>query len=82
MASVLIESALGVDRAEIERYYLARNVYAPRELRVEGPASLIMLRAALDAAEREYGSVMGYMTGALGVTEADIETLRNRYLEA
>lgn len=81
MASVLIESALGVDRAEIERDYLATNVYAPRELTVEGPASLIMLHAALDAVEREYGSVMGYITGALGVTATDIETLRNRYLE-
>lgn len=82
MASALIETALGVDRDEIERDYIATNVYAPRELTVESPASLIMLRAAFDAVEREYGSVMGYITGALGVTETDIETLRNRYLEA
>ena len=81
LASVLVETALGVDRAEIERDYIATNVFAPRELTESGPASLIMLNAALDAAAREYGSVMGYIRDALGVSAADIDTLRKRYLE-
>lgn len=82
LASVLIETALGVDRAEVERDYLATNVYAPRELTEGGPASLVMLNAALSATEREYGSIMGYITSALGVTASEISDLRARYLEA
>ena len=82
MASALMETALGVDRAEIERDYLATNVYAPRELTENGAASLRSLRAAFDAAEREYDSVLGYIVEALGITEDELATLRNRYLEA
>ena len=82
LASALMETALGVDRAEIERDYLATNVYAPRELTECGAASLRSLRAALDAVEQAYGSVTGYITKALGITESDLAMLRSRYLEA
>ena len=82
LASALVETALGVDRAEIERDYLATNVYAPRELTEGGAASLRSLHAALGAVEDAYGGVMGYITEALGVTASDITDLRARYLEA
>ena len=82
MASALMETALGVDRAEIERDYLATNVYAPRELTEGGAASLRSLHAAFGAVEREYGSVLDYIINALGITKDELATLRNRYLEA
>ena len=37
---------------------------------------------ALDWMKANYGSVTGYITGALGVTEAQLEDLRDRYLDA
>lgn len=81
IASVLVEVALGVDRADIENDYLATNIYAPRQLTVDGPASLRSLGAAWDAADREFGGMLGYITGALGLDAADIAELRERYLE-
>lgn len=82
MASALMETALGVERAEIERDYLATNVYAPRELTENGAASLRSLRAAFGAVEREYGSVLDYIIKALGIGQDELAILRNRYLEA
>lgn len=34
----------------------------------------------LDLIDSRYGSMEAYLKGPLGLTEADIETLRNRYL--
>lgn len=81
MGSVLIEAALGVSRADIENDYLASNIFAPRQLTVDCPASLRCLGAAWDAVDREFGGMIGYMTGALGLDAADIAELRERYLE-
>lgn len=80
LASVLLESALGVPRAAIENDYLATNLFAPRELTVDGPASLRSLGAALAAVEREFGSVAGYIRDALGVSDDEVAALRERYL--
>ncbi|MBE6469047.1 MAG: tyrosine-protein phosphatase [Coriobacteriaceae bacterium] len=81
MGSVLIEVALGVARPDIENDYLATNLYAPRQLTVDGPASLRSLGAAWNAVDREFGGMDGYLTGALGLDGADIARLRERYLE-
>ena len=81
MASVLMEAALGVGMADIEADYLATNVYAPRELTEEGATSLCSLRAAVDAASREFGSLEGYIREALGISDSAIRDLRMRCLE-
>ena len=81
MASVLIEAALGVSRSDIEADYLATNLYAPRQLTIDAPASLRLIDAAWGAADREFGGMLGYITGALGLDQADIAELRARYLE-
>ena len=36
---------------------------------------------ALDRIDREYGSINAYLTGPMGLTDNDIRTLRDRYLE-
>ena len=82
LASVLVETALGVQPDEIERDYLATNVYAPRELTENGPASKRMLNAAIDSAAEAYGSLREYIREALGITDGEIADLRRRYLEA
>jgi protein-tyrosine phosphatase len=40
-----------------------------------------MMTNALDWAKQEYGSVLGYITDALNVTDAEIKLLREKYLE-
>jgi protein-tyrosine phosphatase len=35
---------------------------------------------ALDAVEEQYGSLENYLKGPIGLSEADLETLRGRYL--
>ena len=37
--------------------------------------------AALDWMKENYGSALGYITRELGVSEVEIERLRNQYLE-
>lgn len=81
MASALVEAALGVSRTDMESDYLATNLYAPRELTIDGPASLRSFRAAEAAADREFGGLLGYVEKALGVTPAEVGELRARYLE-
>lgn len=80
MASVLVETALGVSDADIEQDYLATNLYAPEDLTQDCPASLRSLAAVRAAVERAYGGFMGYLTDALGVTPEQVEALRERYL--
>ena len=36
---------------------------------------------ALDAVDAQYGSLEAYLKGPMGLTDADIQTLRTRYLE-
>lgn len=80
IASVLVESALGVSWSDIENDYLATNLFAPRELTVDGPASLRSLGAAMSAVQREFGGLDGYIREGLGVSTGDVEELRARYL--
>lgn len=42
--------------------------------------SKILIPAALGA-DREYGSLDAYLRGPIGLTDEDIRTLRERYLE-
>lgn len=81
MASALVEAVLGVSEDEMERDYLATNVYAPAEFSMMGGAALASFRAARDAVTREYGGFVGYVKGALGITEGELRELRERYLE-
>lgn len=39
------------------------------------------INGAIDEIESRYGSITGYVTKALGVTEEEIEILKNKYLE-
>ena len=39
------------------------------------------MQSALDEIDRRYGSIGGYLKEALGVTDSDIQTLRDKYLE-
>ena len=81
MASALVQAALGVSRADMENDYLATNLYAPTELTVDGPASLRSFGAVMAEVERSYGSLLGYIVDELEFPMADIEELRERYLE-
>lgn len=82
MASVLVEHALGVAPKDIEADYLATNLYAPLEVTLDFPAAHGSLHAALEALDRDWGGIDGYLRDALGVTADDIATLRARYLTA
>lgn len=81
MASVLVESALGVPMEQIEADYLATNLYAPAQLTADGAASLRSLGAVTSAVAREYGDYQGYIRDALGVSPSAIRDLRARMLE-
>ena len=80
IASVLVETALGVSWEDIESDYLATNIFATDEQSFSYPAVLRALHAARDGAAERYGSLMGYIHEALGVTPAEVEELRARYL--
>lgn len=81
MASVLVESALGVPVEQIRADYLATNLFAPAQLTADGAASLRSLGAVTCAVEREYGDYLGYIKEALGVAPSAIRDLRARMLE-
>lgn len=81
IASALLETVLGVPEDEMERDYLATNVYAPAEFTADGAASLVSFHAAQDAVAREYGSFIGYVERALGITRGEMHDLQERYLE-
>lgn len=81
IASALVETALGVSWDDIESDYLATNIFATNEQSMSYPATIHALRAARDAAAERYGSLTGYIIAALEVTPAEIERLRERYLE-
>lgn len=81
MASVLVESALGVTMEQVEADYLATNLYAPAQLTADGAASLRSLGAVTSSVAREYGDYLGYIKEALGVAPSAIRDLRARVLE-
>ena len=80
MASVLVESALGVPAEQIRADYLATNLFAPAQLTADGAASLRSLAAVTRAVGREYGDYLAYIKEALGVAPSAIEDLRARML--
>ena len=83
IGSALVETALGVPTAEQELDYLATNVYAPEGFAPAGfGAERACIQGAVSAASQEYGSLLGYIHGALGITESELSDLRARYLEA
>lgn len=81
MGSMLVEAALGVGREAMEEDYLATNRFNPDPPDERTDANPRFIHAAVTAATREFGGVMGYLREALGVTDADIAELRARYLE-
>ena len=80
IASVLVETVLGVAWEDIETDYLATNIFTSNEQSFSYPAVMRALYAARDGATERYGSLMGYIREALGVTPAEVEELRTRYL--
>lgn len=81
LASMLVESVLGVGWDDIETDYLATNIFATNEQSFSYPAVIRGLRAARDAVTERYGGVLGYIEDALGVGAAGVAELRARYLE-
>lgn len=81
MASMLVESVLGVPMELTEQDYLATNRYTDDPFSERTAANLRFIRAAVTAVTREFGGVEGYVREALGLTDADLATLRARYLE-
>ncbi|HJA29168.1 MAG TPA: tyrosine-protein phosphatase [Candidatus Olsenella pullicola] len=81
MASLLVESVLGVPEASMEKDYLATNRFNPDPADERTDANPRFIRAAVAAVTREFGGVMGYVHEALGITDAEVAELRARYLE-
>ncbi len=81
MGSMLVEVLLGVPTEAVEEDYLATNRFNPDPADERTDANLRFIRAAVAAATREFGGVMGYAREALGVTDAEVAELRGRYLE-
>lgn len=84
MASVLVEAALGVPWHLVERDYLATNALLEARSDAKSPfdvggVDMRYLRAALDAIEKVYGSLEGYLTEALGVDDEARAELRARF---
>lgn len=81
MGSMLIEVLLGVPMEAVEEDYLATNRFNPDPADERTDANPRFIRAAVAAATREFGGVMGYVRDALGITDAEVAELRGRYLE-
>ena len=81
MGSMLVEVALGVPTEAVEEDYLATNRFNPDPADERTDANPRFIRAAVAAATREFGGVMGYVHDALGITDAEVAELRGRYLE-
>ncbi len=76
-AAMLLTIA-GVDRATVDRDYLASNIYrhtSPRDL-VQG-VHLGWLRSSFAAADQHYGSFDGYLRRGLRLSDGEIAGLRN-----
>ena len=81
MGSMLVEVLLGVPTEAVEEDYLATNRFNPDPADERTDANPRFIRAAVAAATREFGGVMGYVRDALGITDAEVAELRGRYLE-
>ena len=84
MASVLVETALGVPWHLVEKDYLATNTLLEARSDAKSPfdvggVDMRYLRAALDAIEEAYGSLEGYLTEALGLDGEARAELRARF---
>ncbi|WP_051989829.1 tyrosine-protein phosphatase [Gordonia soli] len=77
-AAALLLGIAGVDRATIERDYLASNTF-----RHTGPADPVngvsagLLRSSYAAADSVYGGLDGYLKRGLRLSEADITAIRD-----
>lgn len=79
--AALLLSILGVDRATIERDYLASNTY--RHASPSDPLNGVRiewLRSSFATANSKYGSLDGYLRKGLGLTTKDLNTLRANLL--
>lgn len=87
MASVLVETALGVPWDLVEKDYLATNELieakgAAQNMFDVGGVDARYLHAALDAIDETYGSLDAYLANALGVDEAARSELRRKFVSA
>lgn len=87
IASMLVETALGVPWDLVEQDYLATNEMimakgSARNMFDVGGVNTRYLRAALDAIAREFGSLDGYLADALGVDSAARAELREKFVAA
>jgi protein tyrosine/serine phosphatase len=80
---MMILAALGADEDLIIKDFLLTNaVYeAEPDMDGAGPVEEDNIRLAISWMKENYGSILGYVTDGLGVTEEEIETLRARCLE-
>ncbi|MCF8569611.1 tyrosine-protein phosphatase [Gordonia sp. HY002] len=79
-AAVLL-TILGVDRSTIDADYLASNHY--RHADATGPLNGVnigWLNASFAAAQKKFGSMDGYLTDGLKLTDRDIASLRENLL--
>lgn len=63
-------AAEGIEGETLDLYMTALDGVCPQ-----------MMQNALDWMKENYGSVEGYITGALGVTDAQLEALKDKFLE-
>ncbi|MFJ4438061.1 tyrosine-protein phosphatase [Streptomyces sp. NPDC088923] len=74
--TAVLLTLLGVPRSTVEADFLASNTYTGNPDAVE----LSWLKAAFAEADKIYGSFDGYVRNGLGLTEADIATLKAKLL--
>ena len=63
-------AAEGIEGETLELYMSALDAVYPQ-----------MMQNALDWMKDNYGSVEGYITGGLGITDTQLEALKDRFLE-
>ncbi|MCR5054717.1 MAG: tyrosine-protein phosphatase [Lachnospiraceae bacterium] len=83
LASMLILSALGADEDLIMQDFLLTNTVYKEEpdMPVAGEVKEEDMRIALNYLNETYGSPLGYIKEELGLTDEDIQILKDRYLE-
>ncbi len=84
LASMMILTALGADEDLIMEDFLLTNAAYEMEPEMSGAGEVKEedMRLALDYLTETYGSVRGYLTDALGLSEEDFMRLQDRYLES
>ena len=85
MQDFLLTNIFNADRIKSERKMLIENGYEGEELELiltcMDKVNEQYMYNALDWLKENYGSVTGYITEELGVTNEQLETLKNKYLE-